>query len=61
VSALQTFLEMGGYAAFVWPSYLLSLLVLGVVLIASVRARRRSEQLLAALRDRSARVRRHAS
>ncbi len=60
MSALESFLAMGGYGAFVWPSYLLSLLVLGGVLVTSRRARRRSEQALAALREQTSRIRRHA-
>jgi len=34
---MQEFLSMGGYAAYVWPSYILTAVVLVALLIASVR------------------------
>jgi heme exporter protein D len=34
---LEQFLDMGGYARYVWPSYGLALLVLGWNLFAAVR------------------------
>jgi heme exporter protein D len=37
---MSDFLAMGGYAAFVWPSYGLTALVLGGLAWASWRARR---------------------
>ena len=40
--------RMGGYAAYVWPAYGLTLTVLAAVLVASVRAARRRESELAA-------------
>lgn len=39
---MSEFLDMGGYAAFVWPSYGLSALVLIGVLVISLRQRRRA-------------------
>ena len=48
MNALSTFLEMGGYAAFVWPCYLLSGLVLCIIAVCSVRSLRAAR---ATLRD----------
>lgn len=47
---LQSFLAMGGYAAFIWPSYLISVLVLGGVLFQSSRRMRETERELSTLR-----------
>ena len=46
---MRTFLDMGGYGAFVWPAYGVTALVLIVMLIASLRALWRREAALAAL------------
>ena len=52
MSALQTFLAMGGYAAYVWPAYALFF----VVLIAdTVAPRLRRHRVLRELRARLAR------
>ncbi|MDA0675812.1 MAG: heme exporter protein CcmD [Proteobacteria bacterium] len=40
---------MGGYAAYVWPSFAMSALVLGWLVLASQRAFRRAERALATL------------
>jgi len=45
---LQSFLEMGGYAAFVWPAWGLSLVALVVLTLVSWRWMRRAERLAAA-------------
>lgn len=45
---LQSFLEMGGYAAFVWPAWGLSLAALAVLTLVSWRWMRRAERLAAA-------------
>jgi len=45
--ALQGFLTMGGYGAFVWPAYGLSLLVLGGLLLAARQGLKRQERLSA--------------
>lgn len=45
------FLEMGGYARFVWPSFGLTFAVLAGLLIASLRTLRRAEAELAALQS----------
>jgi len=39
---MSEFLDMGGYAAFVWPSYGLTAVVLIGVLVVSLRQRRRA-------------------
>lgn len=45
---LHTFLEMGGYAAYVWPSYGLSFLALLAITWFSWRWMRRVERIAAA-------------
>ena len=37
---LSVFLAMGGYGAYVWSAYAVTALVLGVLVLASLRARR---------------------
>ncbi len=37
---MGSFLDMGGYGVFVWPSFAVSAAVLGVLLVVSLRARR---------------------
>jgi len=57
-----TFFAMGGYAAYVWPSYALTAVTLAGMLgwtVRTLRARRRLEQELAAM-GRSRRGRRGA-
>ena len=49
MDSLTSFLEMGGYARFVWPSFVVTLVVLGGLLIESVRALKVRQQRLAAL------------
>lgn len=44
------FFAMGGYAAFVWPAYLLATVVLVWLLVSSLRGLRRQEATLKALR-----------
>ncbi|MEO6798778.1 MAG: heme exporter protein CcmD [Rhodanobacter sp.] len=52
MNALQTFFEMGGYAAYVWPAYT----VFFIVLIAdTVAPRLRRRRILLELRSRLAR------
>ncbi|MGQ0662301.1 MAG: heme exporter protein CcmD [Pseudomonadota bacterium] len=46
--AVAKFLDMGGYALFVWPSYAISALVLAALAIASWRSLRAREAELAA-------------
>lgn len=49
MDAIARFLEMGGYAAYVWPALGLTVLVLGGLLVASVKSVRRREAELAQL------------
>jgi heme exporter protein D len=42
------FWAMGGYAAYVWPAYAVTLLGLGAVLLSAWRALRAAERALAA-------------
>jgi heme exporter protein D len=46
VSEWQTFFDMGGYAAFVWPAYGLSAVALIALAVFSWREMRRSERLV---------------
>jgi heme exporter protein D len=43
------FLDMGGYAGFVWPAYGVTALVLLVLLVASLRSLRKRQAALDAL------------
>ena len=49
MAELTVFLAMGGYAAYVWPAFALTLLVLGGLLLGSVRTLRAREADLRAL------------
>ena len=49
MEAVATFLAMGGYARFVWPSFALTAVVLTVLAVASVRSLRLAEAELRAL------------
>ena len=51
---LQTFLAMGGYGAFVWPAYGLTLLIMAGLAVASLRRLRRARRELERMRDRAA-------
>ncbi len=56
---MEEFLNMGGYGAFIWPSYGVSLLVLVFLVLLSFRRLRRVERALEPLeQDRRARRRR---
>ncbi|MDZ4738048.1 MAG: heme exporter protein CcmD [Rhodospirillaceae bacterium] len=57
MSDMQTWLEMGGYARFIWPAYLAAALVLGVLAIASVCRLRRLHRALARLESETERAR----
>lgn len=52
MDALSHFLDMGGYARFVWPAYGLAVIVLGGFLVTSVAAYRRARRDLASLEAR---------
>ena len=49
MDSLAAFLDMDGYGAFVWPSFAITVLVLGGLLVASVRFLRSREGALTAL------------
>ncbi len=46
---MESFLDMGGYAAFVWPAYVLVAGVLAVLLVASRRFAKAAEDELAGM------------
>ena len=54
---VRGFLDMGGYAGFVWPAYALAALILAGLLIGSLRRLRKAEAALAALGGPRARPR----
>jgi heme exporter protein D len=56
MDSVQTFLQMGGYAAYVWPAYGIAAAVLAGLAIASYRGMRRAERQ--AERERPVRPRR---
>lgn len=51
MESISQFLKMGGYAAYVWPSYLITALVLTGAVVSSIRFARRQENDLKALQD----------
>ncbi len=54
--SVSAFLDMGGYAAFVWPSFAITAVVLVGMLVASLRWLRSTEAALNALQaERGAR------
>ena len=54
---MSEFLEMGGYAAFIWPAYLLAAVLLGGLTWVSYRGMREREALVNDLRkERDARL-----
>lgn len=58
MDALFSFLSMGGYGAYVWPSYALALFVMGGLYVLSRHELQRHEKTLQALRQREAADRR---
>ena len=46
---IRSFLQMGGYAGFVWPAYALAAILLAGLLAISLRQLRKAEAELAAL------------
>jgi len=58
---LVEFLNMGGYAEFIWPSWAITLVVLGVLLMQSLKSMRSNERLLADMEAQSPRRRRRAA
>ena len=55
---VRTFLAMGGYAVYVWPAFAVTTLVLGWLVVDSLRRLRRAEAGLAALESQVRRSRR---
>ncbi len=51
MDTLANYLHMGGYARFVWPAYGLAALVVGGLLLASLRDLKARERELKALQD----------
>jgi heme exporter protein D len=51
---MSEFLAMGGYAAFIWPAYLLAAVLLGGLTFVSLRSMREREATVASLRQRRA-------
>jgi heme exporter protein D len=47
---LSAFLAMGGYGGYIWTAYLVAVVVLAALLVASLRSVRKQEARLAALR-----------
>ena len=43
---MANFFAMGGYAAFVWPAYTASALVLGIAIVASLQAHARARKMV---------------
>ena len=46
---MTEFLQMGGYGAFIWSAYGLAVLVMGGLVVATLRSLRSQERQLAAL------------
>ena len=55
------FFNMGGYAEFIWPSWAIALVVLGVLVKQSLKSMRSNERLLADMEVKSPRRRRRAA
>lgn len=55
MDGIGKFLEMGGYAAYVWPALGLTVLVLAGLLISSVKSVRRREAELARMEAEASR------
>lgn len=49
MDSLSAYLDMGGYGAFVWPSFALTVAVLGGLVVASIRSAGARQRELAAL------------
>jgi heme exporter protein D len=57
---MESFLAMGGYAAYVWSAYGITALVLALLALVSVVGEHRARARLAAIEQRSPRRRRSA-
>ncbi len=49
MNAIQDFLAMGGYGAFVWPAFIVTAVVMIVLIVVSQRALRADQRALKAL------------
>lgn len=61
MDSLTSFLEMGGYARFVWPSFAITLVVLVGLLIESMHSLKVKQRRLAALQAAAQRRRKERS
>ncbi len=50
---MSEFLAMGGYAQFVWPAFMISILVLLGVTVLTMRSYRREQAMLASLEKKN--------
>ena len=50
---MANFFAMGGYAVFVWPAYVISVLVLGVAIVVSWQAHARARRSVRQLEEES--------
>jgi heme exporter protein CcmD len=50
---MKEFLNMGGYAAFVWPAYAISIGGLAAIVVLTLRAYARAKARLMAVSDRN--------
>lgn len=48
---MAEFFEMGGYAAFIWPAYVVAILLMAGLLVLSLRSMRQREALVQSLRS----------
>jgi heme exporter protein D len=54
---MEQFLAMGGYAAYVWPAYLITAFVMLLLVVVTLRDLRAQRRILAALESDGARKR----
>ena len=48
---MANFFAMGGYALFVWPAYTASFIVLGIAIVASLKAHARARKMVRKLEE----------
>ena len=58
---MAEFFNMGGYAGFIWPSWAIALIVLGTLVVLSLKSMRSNERLLADMEAQSPRRRRRTA
>jgi heme exporter protein D len=51
METLRQFFAMGGHGAYIWPAYILAVVVLAGLLVTSLQSARKREAELAALRQ----------